>query len=179
MCLKIKRAESSDKLPALFTTGGCPPKHEIYMICFVRVVLKDIFEQGKDYSWQRPGICPECNNYKLHGHGFAARYFQGFASCLYLKCYRCPGCHIVITLRPDSHFSRIRSSKEEIRSHLSHRLRECRWPGSLLSRSSLRHWLANLTKQILAHLGKDWGAGPMAAFDRLLAAGVTPVSRVI
>lgn len=118
-------------------------------------------------------------NHKLHGHGFAARYFQGFASSLYLKCYRCPGCHLVITLRPDSHFSRIQSSKEEIRSHLAHRLNEGLWPRSSLPRTSLRRWLANLTRQTLARLGKDWGAGLLAAFDHLLAAGMTPVSRVI
>ena len=179
MCLKTKRAESSGKLSALFTTGALPRQHVSPMIYFVAVLLKDIFEQGKDFPWQRPEGCPECGRYKLHGHGFAARYFQGFASCLYLKCYRCPDCHLVITMRPDSHFSRIQGCKEEIRSYLSHRLCEGRWPCSLLSRSSLRHYLANLTRQTLARLGKDWGAGLMAAFDHLLAAGVTPVSRVI
>jgi len=179
LCPKIKRAESSDQLSALFATGGIAPQHVSPMICFVCVVLKDIFQQGKDFPWQRPEGCPRCDHHKLHGHGFAARYFQGFASCLYLKCYRCPGCHLVITLRPDSHFSRIQSSKEEIRSHLAHRLNEGWWPRSSLPRTSLRRWLANLTRQTLARLGKDWGSGLMAAFDHLVAAGMTPVSCVI
>ena len=82
-------------------------------------------------------------------------------------------------MRPDTHFSRVQSSKEMIRSHLAQRLNGGRWPCSSLSRSSLRHWLNNLTRQTLARLGNDWGNGLMAAFDRLLAAGVTPVSRVI
>lgn len=149
------------------------------MICFVSVLLKDIFEQGKNYPWQRPAICPHCEIYKLHGHGFTTRYFRGFDSFLHLKCYRCPGCSHVFTMRPDTHFSRVQSSKEMIRSHLAQRLNEGRWPCSSLSRSSLRHWLDNLTRQTLARLGSDWGNGLMAAFDHLLAAGVTPVSRVI
>ena len=66
-----------------------------------------------------------------------------------------------------------------IRSHLAQRLNEGRWPRSPLPRSSLRHWLANLTRQTLARLGNDWGNGLMSAFDHLLAEGVTPVSRVI
>ena len=149
------------------------------MIYFVSVLLKDIFEQGKDYPWMKPEVCPECGHYKLWGHGFTARYFRGFLHCLYLKCYRCPNCRHVITLRPDTHFCRIRSSKETIRTHLQQRQNKGRWPPSALSRSCLRHWLANLSRQMAAHLGVDWKDGLLAAFDRLLALGKTPVSRVI
>jgi hypothetical protein len=148
------------------------------MIYFVSVLLKDIFEQGKDFPWLRPEVCPCCGHYKLWGHGFASRFFDGFTDSLFLKCYRCPGCGRVITLRPDTHFSRIRSSKEAIRTHLERRLKERRWPISTLSRPRLRHWRANLQRQTLAHLTAAWKDGFLAAFDRLIALGKTPVSRL-
>lgn len=149
------------------------------MIYFVSVLLKDIFVQGKKYPWVKPAICPCCNQYNLWGHGFTARFFHGFPQCLYLKCYRCPGCKRIITLRPDTHFSRIHSSKETIRSHLEQRLNNGRWPPSTLSRSCLRHWHTNLARQKLAHLTDSWKKGLLAAFDRLVALGKTPVSRLI
>jgi hypothetical protein len=43
----------------------------------------------------------------------------------------------------------------------------------------LRHWLANLLRQVAAHLTNSWKDGLLAAFDYLLAKGVTPVSRFI
>lgn len=176
---KIKRAESSSQLSALLLPGVLPPNNNvIFMICFVAVLLKDIFEQGKYYPWPRPADCLRCNR-KFHGHGFTTRYFQGFPTCLYLKCYRCPECGCVITLRPDTHFSRIRSDKNIIRAHLAHRLTSGQWPRSSLSRSSLRHWLANLSRQMTAHLTAAWKAGLLAAFDCLLAQGLNPVTRLI
>ena len=149
------------------------------MISSVSAVLKEIFERGKDYPWVKPDVCPCCNNYKLWGHGFTARFFHGFPQCLYLKCYRCPGCKSVITLRPDTHFSRIRSSRDTIRDHLERRLNTGRWPASTLSRSCLRHWLANLRCQMLAHLTYGWQDGLLAAFDLLVEMGKTPISRSI
>jgi hypothetical protein len=149
------------------------------MIYFVAVLLKDIFEQGKGFPWQRPESCPRCNHYRLHGHGFTSRFFQGFTSFLYLKCYRCPCCRLVVTMRPDSHFTRIQCSKEAIRTHLDRRLKDGRWPCSSLSHASGRHWLTNLARQTLALLGNQWRTRLMAAFDQLLALGVIPVSRLI
>ena len=179
MCLKQKQARSSGKLPALLLQGSMPQTSANDMIYFVSVQLKNIFEQGKNYPWVKPEICPACGHYKVWGHGFTARYFRGFPRCLYLKCYRCPGCLRIITLRPDTHFSRLRSSRETIRSHLEQRQAKGRWPRSSLSRSCLRHWLANLTRQTSVHLGCDWQGGFVAAFDWLIAMGKTPVSRII
>lgn len=175
---EIKRAESSGKLPALLLPGAMPHLDAMQMIYFVSVLLKDIFEQGKDYPWVRPEVCPDCGRYKVWGHGFTARYFRGFPRCLYLKCYRCPDCGRVITLRPDSHFSRIRSCRETIRTHLQQRQDQGCWPRSTLSRSHLRYWLTNLSRQMAVRLGLDWKDGLLAAFDRLVAMGETPVSRL-
>jgi len=147
------------------------------MIYPVSVQLKDIFELGKDYPWELPKSCPRCGHYRVWGHGFVSRYFQGFSSSLYLKCGRCPECGCVVTLRPDTHFPRIRTAIEVIRSHLAERLTTARWPCSDLPRSRLRHWLANLSRQCCALLTNSWRQGLPAAFDHLVARGLVPVSR--
>jgi len=133
---------------------------------------------GKDYPWERPSCCPRCGHYRLWGHGYALRYFRGFSSCLFLKCYRCPSCHCVLTLRPDSHFSRIRTDKEAIRHHIERHQATAHWPRSDLLRSNLRYWWDNLTRQTLAFLNNSWCRGFLAAFDHLTALGKTPVARL-
>jgi hypothetical protein len=147
------------------------------MIHFVPVLLKEICAQGKNYPWQRPSACLRCNYYQVWGHGFVPRYFHGFASCLYLKCYRCPNCGCVMTLRPDTHFHRIRSCKEIIRIALSKRLSEGRWPPSFLPSARMRYWLFNLKRHALAFLTNTWRQGLLSAFDCLVAMGIVPVSR--
>ncbi|MDA8428039.1 MAG: hypothetical protein M0T70_02160 [Geobacteraceae bacterium] len=148
------------------------------MIYFVSTLLKEIFAAGKNYPWVPPSECPRCGHYRLWGHGYTQRYFRGFPSCLYLKCYRCPACNCVLTLRPDSHFSRIRTSREMIRNHIEHRQTVGHWPRSDLLRSNLRYWWDNLTRQTRAFLTNGWCAGLLAAFDYLTALGKAPVSRL-
>ena len=147
------------------------------MIHFLSVVLKDIFEFGKEYPWVRPSACPRCGHYRLWGHGFTQRYFRGFSSCLLMKCYRCPSCSCVLTLRPDSHFSRIRTSKAMIRELLALRSERGHWPRFELPRSSLRYWWCNLVRRTCAFLDNRW-KGSLSAFDHLSALGMVPVSRL-
>lgn len=147
------------------------------MIDFVAVQLKEIFEQGKDFQWVRPAACLKCHHYKVWGHGFVPRFFDGFVFCLYMKCYRCPLCRCVMTSRPDSHFSRIRCCKETIRALLALRITTGRWQPSSLPSSRMRHWMANLARQAISHLTEAWKEGLIAAFDRLLVMGCVPVSR--
>ncbi len=128
------------------------------MITFVSVILKEIFEQGRKYVWERPATCANCNHYKVWSHGFVERLFDGFDTFLLLKCYRCPNCGCVITLRPDSHFARIQASKETIRSSLYNRLQTGRWPPGL-SFPRQRHWLKNLRRRIKALLTEVWRRG--------------------
>jgi hypothetical protein len=118
-----------------------------------------------------------CRNWRVWGHGFVSRYFDEFAEALLLKCYRCPLCGCVITVRPASHFPRIRSSRQTIFSHLHQRIRG-RWPPSPLARSRLRHWMANLKRRIMAHLTNLWDSCVMAGFEELLLRGQIPVARI-
>jgi hypothetical protein len=147
------------------------------MIDFVAVQLKEIFEQGKNFKWVRPAACLKCHHYKVWGHGFVPRFFDGFVFCLYMKCYRCPLCRCVMTSRPDTHFSRIRCCKETIRTLLALRITTGRWQPSSLPSSRMRHWMANLARQATARLTETWKEGLIAAFDRLLDIGRVPVSR--
>jgi hypothetical protein len=102
------------------------------------------------------------------------RCFHGFSTSLFLKCYRCPSCCCVLTLRPDSHFARIRTSKALIRDHLAHREAYCHWARSDLLRSNLRYWWNNLVRRTAAFLDNRFCGSCMAAFDQL----PTPVSRL-
>jgi len=148
------------------------------MIWSVEIDLKQINEQGRDYSWSRPESCPRCSNWRVWGHGYVERYFDGFVEVLLLKCYRCPHCGCVLTARPATHFPRVRSSIKTIRSHLRQRLSSGRWPPSSLSRSRLRHWLANLKLQVSAHLTSAWDWGLLLGFDQLRYEGWVPVTQV-
>jgi hypothetical protein len=146
------------------------------MIRFVDVLLKDIFQMGRDFPWERPEQCPCCGNWKVWGHGFVGTFFNGFSSAIWLKRYRCPACGCVIKLRPSSHFRRFQSSKHTIRSSLMLRIHTGKWPqGSCKSRQ--RYWLHNLKRQMIAHL--SWNIGLAVAFDFLIDQGRTPVTSSI
>jgi hypothetical protein len=82
-----------------------------------------------------------------------------------------------MTSRPDTHFTRIRCCKETIRALLALRITTGGWHPSPLSPSRMRHWMANLARQAIAHLTETWKEGLIAAFDRLLGMRFVPVSR--
>lgn len=171
-------AESFSELPALFRLGSQPLIQRALMIWSVEVDLKKIHELGRLFSWPRPSCCPRCNNWRIWGHGYVERYFDGFDKALPLKCYRCPECGCVITLRPESHFPRIHSSKEIVRFHISNRLQTGRWPPSPLPRSRLRHWICNLKRRVHAFLTASWRQGLWTGFEVLYLQGQTPVARL-
>jgi hypothetical protein len=145
------------------------------MILCVDVLLKLISEQGRGYNWSRPSACPKCNHGKVWGHGFVRRLFDGFCHALLIKCYRCPECGCVMTLRPKTHFSRVQAPITKIREALASRLATDRWPPEG-SPSRKRHWLNNLRRNITAWLTHTWDQGEVAGFDWLQALGIVPVS---
>jgi len=148
------------------------------MILLVNVVLKNIFDLGRDFVWPRPDKCPRCEHNTVWGHGFVDALFDGFNAPLLLKRYRCPSCGCVITLRPDTHFSRFQASIETIRLSLSSRINKKQWiPGPSTSRQ--RHWFNNIKKKIAAYLTNSWDKGIMAAFDHFLKTDQVPVSSII
>ena len=148
------------------------------MIWSVAVDLKQIQHQGKNFPWPRPEACPRCHQWRVWGHGYALRYFAGFAEALPMKCYRCPLCRCVVTARPANYFPRIRNCIAVIVTCLTHRVQQGRWPPLALPRPRLRHWLANLKQRIQIHLTNTWSDGLLQGYDQLLACCLVPIARV-
>lgn len=144
------------------------------MILFVDVDLKEVNLLGKNFNWQKPEVCPCCLQSHVWGHGFSGTFFDGFLQALLMRRFRCPACGCVMKCRPRSHFPRIQTAIDTIRSHLSGRIETGRWPGS---RDRGRYWLSALKRQTLAQLGLAWRNRLIEAFDQLCRAGVIPVSR--
>lgn len=149
------------------------------MIWHVALKLNEVSAQGRDYPWTRPEGCLQCGRFRVWGHGFVGRYFEGYEHQVLLRCYRCPGCGCVMTPRPIGYFRRIRSPVGSIWSQLAHRLFTQRWLGSPPGASRMRHWLKNLRRHALAWLGWAGDKRLLAAFVRLVKESVVPVGRAI
>jgi hypothetical protein len=164
--------------PSPKQVGLSGPTRNGKMVLFFAVKLKDLFEKGRDYPWQKPDNCPCCHSQRLWGHGFAEAFFDGYVKPLVLKLYRCPDCGCVIRLRPKGYFKRFQASIETIRSSIASKSMMNRWlPG--ISRSRQCHWYRALNKRLNAYLTRVWVGGVVAGFDRLLQLGQVPVSRCI
>ena len=148
------------------------------MVIHVLAELKEIFEKGRDYPWQKPDSCPNCNRFKIWGHGFVLAFFDGFTDALHIRRYRCPDCNCVIRLRPQEFFSRFQAPIDTIRSSISGRSNNGKWMAHI-SRTRQAHWYRALKRHVLAYLGNDTQMRLDEAFDYLVGQGVTPVSRSI
>jgi len=148
------------------------------MVIFLTVKLKDLFEQEREYPWQKPDNCPNCNTQRLWGHGFVGAIFDGYDCPLLLKLYRCPDCGCVIRMRPKGYFKRFQAPIALIRSSITSKSTINRWlPG--VSRTRQGHWFRALRKRIKAYLTETWVGGVVAGFEYLLQLGQIPVSRFI
>jgi hypothetical protein len=147
------------------------------MISYICVLLKDIFKQGRKYSWPRPEKCPKCGSTRIWGHGYVDALFEGYSKALQLKRYRCPCCGCVICLRPSSHLSRFQTSTQKIKSIIATRIKEGRWPPGV-SRQRSGYWLRSLKRKAFYLFGFHSGKNLMKVFDYLLLSGVNPVSRL-
>ena len=177
--MKIKKAVEFADSTAL--TLGLRPHYQKKhpgMLHFVDVVLKEVFDQGRDYKWIPPFHCPRCLHCKVWGHGFVDRIFDQFTAPLPIKRFRCNHCGCIICCRPNSHFGRIQASIATIKIFLRHRLIQGRWPTSA-PHSRHRHWLRNLKRKILAHLGMVDPDGLLEGYERLLELGQIPISSSI
>lgn len=156
------------------TRGQTGPNQSDSMILFFDVDLKEVSLLGKKFPWQKPAVCPCCLQSHVWGHGFSDTIFDGFLNALLMRRFRCPACGCVMKCRPKSHFARIQTAIDTIRSRLSGRIETGRWPGSP---ERGRHWLGSLKHQTLARLGLLWRNRLIEAFDRLCGFGIVPVCR--
>ena len=172
-----RKAVGFRKTPTARDTGPeTGPSKSDSMILFVDVDLKELKLLGKKYPWQKPEICPRCLKRHVWGHGFSDTFFDGFFNALFMRRFRCPACGCVMKCRPKSHFTRIQTAIDTIRSHLSGRIATGRWPADP---DKGRHWLRALKRQSLAWLGLSWRNRLLEAFDRLYGFGIVPVSRLL
>jgi len=150
------------------------------LINFIAVKIKDILAFGKKYPWVRPETCPRCGGVRVWGHGFVWAFFDEAPEGLWLRRYRCPECGCVIRLRPLGYLARFQVSLPTIRTHITQRLLNSRWPPApKISKSRQRHWLFALKRKTEAWFNKTWNSGFIEAFDRLCLLGQNPVSRAI
>jgi predicted RNA-binding Zn-ribbon protein involved in translation (DUF1610 family) len=148
------------------------------MVIFFPVILKELFELGRNYPWPRPESCPRCSSCRLWGHGYVSANFDGYDQSFALKRYRCPDCGCVIRLRPKGYFKRFQASIASIRSSIVSKAGWSKWIGGI-SRERQHHWFRSLCRKIKAHLTDAWSQGIVAGFDRLCRMGQIPVSRAI
>ncbi len=154
------------------------PKKGELMILPVVVGLKEIYKKGRDYLWPRPEVCPCCKAGRPWGHGFVLAYFDGFASGLLLRRYRCPHCGCVIRLKPLGYFDRFQAPIETIRTAIDCLIKKGA-SHSGVSRTRGTHWLKALKRKARAYFGDSLQNHLLAAFDRLVEMGEVPVSRSI
>ncbi len=176
---KTKRAESSQQLIRPKKRGSINrPQQRGIMIIKIYAKLKDIYEKGREYPWEKPKTCPNCNNFNIWGHGFVTAFFDGFDQSLYIRRYRCPDCTCVIRMRPSEFFSRFQAPIETIRSSISTRKNKGTWLPDIC-RSRQYHWYRALKRRTVAYLGNTTQISSCDAFDYFVAKGIAPVSRSI
>ena len=102
---------------------GHPPYGGLLIIHF-RVDVKRLAEEGRSYSWPRPGRCPRCQGRRVWVHSYVPRYFEGYVEPIWTIKYRCEDCAAVHTLRPASFWPRfrytIRTILRALRSKILH-----------------------------------------------------------
>jgi len=146
------------------------------MIISVPVDINLLLDLLRKFPWPRPDSCPECNNPKLWGHGFADCLFDFANKTIPLKRYICPNCGCVIKLRPEGYFKRFQASIDTIRNCIDS-ISATGKTIKNIARQRQRHWYVALKRKAAAAFGIN--AGLKQAFEKLIAGGVIPVSRII
>jgi hypothetical protein len=120
------------------------------MLKHVNVDLEVLSREGKRFKWSRPPPC-KCGHI-FWGHGYVARYFDGYSEKLWLKKWRCPLCRSVITFFPNGYIKFVQASLETIFKALRERLSFYKWP-PWTTRQRAAHWLRRLKKYCVSNFG--------------------------
>lgn len=143
------------------------------MILYFPVNVKDLFVRGRAYHWEKPKRCPVCNSRRLWWHGFVLRCFRGYAAKIWVRRCFCPDCGRVHTLRPDSHWARLQSSRFCILRAVVSRLVRDRWRSDV-PRQSQQYWFGGLVFQ--ASRLENMLKPSMSFLRRLLAVPIIAVT---
>ena len=131
------------------------------MILYQSINLRLLSEEGKKFNWKKPVSCP-CCKMSLWGHGFRFCFFEGFASALPLKRYRCSGCSIVIIIRPSSHWKKFQTAISKIIFTIRYRLCHFKWPPTII-RQRAGHWLRRFMDRYHFDFGFSFELTPVQA----------------
>ena len=134
------------------------------LILPLSVDMASLLSLGKHYSWPRPPRCPRCKGSRLWGHGYVPRYFDNLMEPLWIKRWRCPECHAVHTLRPQTHWRRFLVPWALIVISLQGKLEGRRW-GHEFSRQRQQYWWQGFLRQSLRE-------GTPRALNTLLCEGI-------
>lgn len=160
-------------------SSAIPGRYGILSLFFM-VCIKEILEQGRGYSFPRPGHCLKegCGSSRIWGHGYVGVWLYGYESLVYLRRWRCVDCGCVYTIRPADCWPRHRTPIIIILKRLSHRLCEGVWDRSRgVTRQAQGNWLRALKKNIKLYLGLDFDGGFREGFHELISSGRIPVQR--
>lgn len=135
----IKRNRMAGRAMSWFMSSNRPSPKGYLLILHFAVDVKRLVEEGKDYPWPRPHRCSRCQGYRLWGHGYVYRYFEGFSQGLWMKRYRCPDCRVVHTCRLREFYKGFHYSILSILVSLLNRIIHGRWL-KCLSRQLQQYW---------------------------------------
>ena len=148
------------------------------MIINQEINIVDVFRLEKGYEYIRPEQCPRCNCFKIWGHGYVERYFDGYDTCLYLKRWICVDCGCVISIRPLNYFARHHSITPIIFSTLEQRISTGFWSrDSGITRQRGGHWLRALKINIKLLFGNELVGRFLTGFQQLITIDQCPVLR--
>mgnify|MGYP000125437550 CR=1 FL=1 len=112
------------------------------MILLRKICLRLLSEQGKGFKWGSC-FCEKCQR-PMWGHGYVFRYFENLTSAVWMKRFRCAGCHVVVTTRPEGFLAGVRTGIESIYNIIRYRLTNGVWPDP--RRQRFGHWLCRFMK---------------------------------
>jgi hypothetical protein len=143
------------------------------------ISIKEIFDQGRNYSFPRPPNCLRCDSTRIWGHGYVEVYFDGYNTAIELKRYRCDDCNRVYTIRPFGYWSRHHVSITVIVQRLWYKVEHGIWDKDTITRQRQLHWLKALKKNRLVHLGISYGGDFWKGICDLIHLEKIPIQRLV
>lgn len=120
------------------------------MLLYYSVNVKTLYEHGKEYPWDKPKRCPNCNGIRVWWHSYAQRSFSGFRNKLWVRKCICADCEAVHTMRPFTHWKGFQYSSFVILRSLLEKITHDRWRCCVV-RQNQQYWFHGLRFQSSKH----------------------------
>ena len=160
-------------MTASHCSNSISPKGKNNSLLICRIDLDKVQELGKHFQWKNPGTCPACSSSRLWGHGFALRFFFGFARGLWMKRWRCPDCGAVHTSRPDDFLPGMQYPRHIQQESLKMKLTGKPFLNTI-SRQVQQHWWKTFISR--SRESGNWNC-LFSFFRKSLATGQLPVTK--